>query len=270
MEKPGSLSGPARKRSANIQCIAFFCAAILMGALLTPYVENVRLWAGAYATQRWLSIAELLLVAALLGLSVAAFAACRRNQKDRDIERQLRSAAESATCRGLAMEDPLTELPTGRAIAEALAEAIECSRGRTLAFYLLDLNGFKSVNNAYGSATGDAILRLIALRLRTVARRGDLIARFEGDTFAVLAHDVVCRREAIDIGNRYVTTLDDPIAINDRAHAIGVTAGLAYYPEDGTTPEELMRHADLALRSEKARRQSEMQFFVALTYAPAV
>ena len=123
------------------------------------------------------------------------------------------------------MEDPLTELPTGRAIAEALAEAIECSRGRTLAFYLLDLNGFKSVNNAYGSATGDAILRLIALRLRTVARRGDLIARYESDTFAVLAHDVVCRREAIDIGNRYVTTLDDPIAINSRAYAIGVTAG---------------------------------------------
>jgi diguanylate cyclase (GGDEF)-like protein len=270
MEKPGSLSGPARRRSANIQCIALSCAALLVGALLTPYVENVRLWAGAYATKRWLGIAEMLMVAVLLGLSVAAYAAGRRNLKNRDIERRQRSQAASEACRDLAMEDPLTELPTGRAIAEALKEAIECSRGTTLAFYLIDLDGFKSVNNAYGSATGDAMLRLIALRLRTVARRGDLIARFESDTFAVLAHDIVCRREAIDIRNRYLAALDEPISINNRAHAIGVTAGLAYYPEDGTTPEELMRHADLALRSEKARRQSEMQFFVALTYAPAV
>ena len=271
VEKPVSPSGPARNRfSATFRCIAFFCAAMLMGALLTPYVENVRLWADAYASQGWVIIAEMFLLAGLLGLSAAAFAACRRNRKIHDFEHRLRAESESEAHRGLVMEDPLTELPTGRAIAADLTEAIKGSRGAALAFYLLDLNGFKSVNSAYGSATGDAILRVVALRLRSVVRRGDLIARYESDTFAVLARDVGCRREAIDIGERYVAALDDPIAINNRAHAVGVTTGLAFYPEDGTTPEELIHQAELAMRSEKARRQSEMQFFVALTYAPAV
>lgn len=271
VEKLSSLSGSARHRvAASIRCIAFFSAATLVGALLTTHVENVRHWAGGYATQWWLGVTELFFLAGFLGLSVAAFVACRRTRKVLDLEHRLRSEAESEARRGLAMEDPLTELPTGRAIAAVLTEAIESSPGATLAFCLLDLNGFKSVNSAYGSATGDAILRGVALRLRSVVRHGDLIARYEGDVFAVLARDVGCWREAIDIGERYVAALDDPISIDSRAHAISATAGLAFYPEDGTTPEGLIRHADHAMRSEKARRQSEMQFFVALTYAPAV
>jgi diguanylate cyclase (GGDEF)-like protein len=251
------------------QRVAFVGAVLLFSLLLITEVEIVRLWSGADTLEWWLRVAELSFLIGLLGLSVAAIATCRSNQKTLDLERRKRAETLAAASRGLAAEDQLTELPNGRALVSLLSDAIERSQGKSLAFYLLDLDGFKSINNAFGSATGDAILRVVALRLRSVARRGDLIARFESDTFAVLARDVGSRREAIDIGRRYVAAFDDAVSIQNRVHVIGMTCGLAFYPEDGTTTEEIIHHADLALRSERAARQSEMQFFVAPTNAPA-
>ena len=270
VERIESLRRSARRRPwTRAQSIAFFRAALLLGLLLVSAFGIVRLWRGADTLEWWLRFAEMPFLIGLLGFSVAAIAACRNDQKARDLERRTRSEVVAAANRGLVTEDQLTELPNGRALIELLGDAIERSRGMRLAFYLLDLDGFKSINNAFGSATGDAILRMVALRLRSVARRGDLIARFESDTFAVLARDVGSRREAIDIGRRYVAAFDDAISIQNRSHLIGMTCGLAFFPEDGTTTEEIIHLADLALRSERASRQSEMQFFVAATNAPA-
>ena len=271
MEGTEALRQAARRRPrAGPQSLAILSAALLMSLLLITEFEIVRLWREADTLQWWLRFAQMFFLVGLLGLSVAAIAACRSNEKTRDLERRMTSQALVAASGDLVLEDPLTELPNGRALVAILKDAIERCQGASLAFYLLDLNSFQSVNHAYGRATGDAILRGVALRLRSAARGGDLIARFDSDAFAVVARDIGSRREAIDIGRRYVAALDDAIGIEERAHAIGATVGLAFYPEDGATTEELIHHADSAMRSERASRQSEMQFFVALTNAPAV
>lgn len=168
------------------------------------------------------------------------------------------------------MQDPLTALPNRRAVIPALDDAIAGPRGTTLAFYLLDLNGFKKVNDAYGHVTGDAVLRAVAQRFRTVARDEDLIARLGGDEFAVVACGVHSRSEAFDIGQRYVAALDDAVCVGDHAHNIGVAVGVAFYPDDGATAEEIMHRADLAMYAAKAERKSTLLFFEAMSHAPAV
>lgn len=268
MERIGALWRSAKRRQW-VPSHAILCAALLMSLLLITEFEIVRLWREADTLQWWLRVAQMLFLTGLLGFGVAAIAACRSNKRARNLEPRLRSQTMVEASSDQGLEDPLTELPNGCAIIANLREAIERSEGASLAFYLLDLNGLKSANNTYGRATGDAILRVVALRLLSVARGGDLIAQFGSDAFAVLARDVGSRREAIDIGQRYVAALDGAINIENRAHAIGATLGLAFYPDDGATTEELIDHADFEMRSERASRQSEMQFFVALTNAPA-
>jgi diguanylate cyclase (GGDEF)-like protein len=271
MDISGALLRSARNYAwAKIYCIALLSAALLMGLLLIVEFGIVRPWRGADTLKWWLRFAEMTYLAGLLVLSIAAIVMCHQSQKMRDLESRLRAeAAVEAKCSD-ALQDCLTELPNGRALLATLKEAIERARGKTLAFYLLDLDDFKSVNDAYGAAIGDAILRVVALRLRSVARGDDAIARFESDAFAVLARDVGARFEAIEIGQRYVAALDHPISLGNRSYSVGVSVGLAFYPDDGVTPEELLRHAELAMRTEKASRQSEMSFCIAMTSAPAV
>jgi diguanylate cyclase (GGDEF)-like protein len=251
------------------QCIGIVSALLLIGVLLAPEFEAVLRLREGDATVHWAGIVEVLALAALLGLSIATGLACRNNEKTRISERKLRAQVESEARGGRALQDRLTELPNAQGLLAVLTDTIERSRDAAFALHLLDLDGFQSVNTAYGSATGDAILRVVALRLRSVARREDLIARVEGDAFAVLARDVQCRHEAIDIGQRYAAALDEPICLDNRFHAIGVTVGLAFYPEDGTTTDELMRHADRAVRAERALQRSDVPYFVAPANAPA-
>jgi diguanylate cyclase (GGDEF)-like protein len=266
-----SLLQPSRRRPwANAQSIVLGGTAVLIGLLLATELEVIdRLRAGdaAYVLARGFEVVAL---AGLLGLGFAAVIACRDNDRMRERERRLRAEAANEARRSRAVLDPLTDLPNGQALADTLTDAIAQSPEVPLVIYLLDIDGFRSVNIAYGSSIGDAILRIVALRLRTVMRRGDLIARVEDDSFAVLVRDVASRQEAVDIGQRYVSSLDDPIILDNREYTVGVTVGLALYPADGKTPEALMERAAFDLRSEMARRRDELAYVVALTSAPAV
>jgi diguanylate cyclase (GGDEF)-like protein len=255
---------------SSAQDIAFAAAGLLVSLLLALEYEIVRFWAEYNPDERQLRFAEVVALTGILGLSIAAFGVRRMNDLRRDQERRLRTDAEIHESRQLAVQDALTELPNRRAIVAALQDAITRDRGTTLAFYLLDLNGFKMVNDAYGHATGDAVLRVVAQRFRTVAREEDLIARLGGDEFAVVARGVQSRSEAFEIGQRCVAALDDAIRVGDHAHIIGVAVGVAFYPDDGTTAEGIMHAADLAMYAAKASRTSNLLFFEAMTHAPAV
>jgi diguanylate cyclase (GGDEF)-like protein len=131
------------------------------------------------------------------------------------------------------------------------------------AFYLLDLNGFKRVNDKHGHAVGDELLRIVAKRFRAVARKEDLVARLGGDEFAVLACDVESREKATQIGERFVAALSEEITVAGRSHPIGVAIGVALYPEDGRLADEIMHHADLAMYKAKANKPSSLTFFEA-------
>lgn len=248
---------------SSAQDATLLAAVLMVGLLLALEYDIVEFWDDLNTNERRLRFAELLLLTGVLGLGIFGFALRRMHEERRDLEQRLRAEIEIRETRALAMQDPLTALPNRRAVMSALEEATALVHAHRdpLAFYLLDLNGFKRVNDEHGHATGDEVLKAVAQRFGAASRRGDLIARLGGDEFAVLARGVQTRDEAFEIGHRFVAALDNPIRVGDRTYAVGVAAGVALYPEDGATADELMHHADLAMYSAKAGKQSMLRFF---------
>ena len=268
MSTIGSLTQAVQRNPwSSAQDASLLAAALVVGFLLALEYEIVTFWDQLNSDQKRVRMEEMLLLTALLGAGIFAFVLRRMHEQRRDLEQRLRTELELSENRALALQDPLTELPNRRAIKAALDASIAVARsdGKALAFYLLDLNGFKRVNDEEGHATGDAVLKAVAHRFRAVARAGDLVARLGGDEFAVLATGVESREEASDIGQRFVAALENPVMVGSQAYVLGVAIGVSFYPQDGTTVDELMHSADLAMYGAKATRRSELRFFAPAT-----
>jgi diguanylate cyclase (GGDEF)-like protein len=167
--------------------------------------------------------------------------------------------------RELAHQDALTGLPNRRQFDQELKAAI-AAPPRTdgaHAVLLLDLNDFKRINDLYGHATGDEVLINVARRLQWAVRQGDLVVRFGGDEFAILARQLAGAEEATSIALRVIKELDQPITFGSIRHQIGVGIGIALIPQDGQNAAEIMRKADIALYRAKAERGSTSRFFEA-------
>ncbi len=181
-----------------------------------------------------------------------------------------RRAAE-ARVRHLARHDALTGLANRVQFHEGLAQLLGAERRGRLAVLYLDLDRFKQVNDTLGHAVGDALLRAAATRIATNvrARRGasaDLVARLGGDEFAVVlrvqgGHVEETRADAAATASRLVAVLSDPFLIESQQVLVGATVGVALHPEDGTTADELLRAADLALYRAKAEGRGRHLFF---------
>jgi len=163
-----------------------------------------------------------------------------------------RDVTEQRQARGLiehqAYHDALTGLPN-RALLRNTLQRVVGDASRASALLLLDLDDFKSINDAFGHPAGDRLLVEVAKRLsHGVGERG-LIARLGGDEFAVVLNDA---EDAANIAAAIVTALSDPLDINGRAVRIGVSIGLACAPLDADEPDELFARADMALYEAKA------------------
>ena len=156
----------------------------------------------------------------------------------------------------LALHDPLTGLPNRRALAEALERTIARSQrsGMPLAVLALDLDGFKAINDRYGHPAGDATLLEVSDRLRQIIRRSDFVARLGGDEFAVIASELNGPAPVSRLARRIGAALSTPIALRDAVAEIAVSIGVAFYPGDGETTEELLSRADAALYAAKRDR----------------
>jgi diguanylate cyclase (GGDEF)-like protein len=237
---------------------------MLAGIVVALEYEIVAFWDTFEDRQRRIRVEEIFLLSLLLAVGLALFTVRRLGETRRDRERELSARLEALANRALAMQDPLTELPNRRALAAALETAVvhhPPDERRLHAYYLLDLNGFKRVNDEHGHAVGDELLRIVAQRFRAAARAEDLVARIGGDEFAVLARDVEGRDAASRIGERFVSALGEGIQAGSRLHPVGVAVGVALYPQDGSSAEELMHHADLAMYMAKAEKRSSLRFF---------
>ena len=126
---------------------------------------------------------------------------------------------------------------------------------------LLDLNGFKQINDTYGHGTGDEVLLIVAERLLRAVREGDLVARFGGDEFIVLAQHLLGPEAAASIALRIIQGLTEPIMTGKVRHQVGAGIGIALLPENADTAAEALRMADLALYRAKAERRSAYRFF---------
>ncbi|HXF96979.1 MAG TPA: EAL domain-containing protein [Gaiellaceae bacterium] len=145
-----------------------------------------------------------------------------------------------------ALRDPLTGLPNRALLDDRIEQAIRRSRrtGEPFALVVVDLDGFKDVNDVRGHATGDAVLRTLARRLQATLRETDTVARVGGDEFVVLSPGTRDDEQATALVGRLRHALRRPFHVEGTAVEIDGSVGWALFPADGTTGEELLTHAD--------------------------
>jgi diguanylate cyclase (GGDEF)-like protein/PAS domain S-box-containing protein len=162
-------------------------------------------------------------------------------------ERRMREEAES---------DPLTGLANRRALERVLAAAVERAgpTGREVAVVMLDLDGFKALNDRWGHLAGDAALRSVGDRLRRAVRERDLVARLGGDEFVIVLADLQPGTQAVDeCCDRIAAGLGAPLRFEGGSAEIGAALGRAVYPRDGANPQDLLAYADRAMYASKPR-----------------
>lgn len=170
----------------------------------------------------------------------------------------MRTTAERATLErealhALAHTDALTGLPNRRGLNDRLTVALaQLAPGEGLAVYLIDLDGFKAVNDRLGHDAGDALLGAAGQRLHSVLRSHDVVARIGGDEFVVLARQLRGEADAWQLGEKMVRAFDQPFTVLGQSCRVGLTTGFALAPHDGCVPGDLLRRADAAMYAGKA------------------
>ena len=154
----------------------------------------------------------------------------------------------------LAKHDPLTDLLNRSQFSDTLDRAVATAPRQGLALLYLDLDEFKAVNDGYGHAIGDSLLRAVANRIRATIRDKDCAARLGGDEFALML-PAASRDEAAAVAERVIDRIMRPFRFDGITLEIGVSIGIAMAPEDGLSAPDLLKSADLALyRAKEAGR----------------
>lgn len=169
--------------------------------------------------------------------------------------------------RHLAYHDTLTRLPNRRLLTDRLDQAIRSAsrKGGRVALLLLDLDGFKQINDRHGHAAGDRVLEAVAARLRDVVREADTVARMGGDEFVVLLTEVGDVHDAVKVADKIHHSVRDPIADGDTLHAVGTSIGISVFPDHGETPDALLHRADHAMYHGKNQGGKTTRLFDAST-----
>jgi diguanylate cyclase (GGDEF)-like protein len=167
-------------------------------------------------------------------------------------ERYRALSAKAKEFRRRALEDPLTKLPNRVLFDDRLGAALRNAQrtGATLAVLVMDLDRFKQINDTHGHQAGDAVLREVAVRLRICLRAQDTPARLGGDEFAALL-PTVDLEGARRVAARFVRAMETPFEFNGSRCAIGVSIGIAMFPESGDSCEGLLADADVAMYQAK-------------------
>lgn len=155
-----------------------------------------------------------------------------------------------------ALHDPLTDLANRTLFFDRLRLAMQQARRdrRQVALVMLDLDNFKSVNDRFGHHAGDDVLRKVAARLAGGLRGTDTVARIGGDEFAWVLPGVSGRQAAMVMLVKLLGAVPPRIATGGRSIEVGVTAGLALFPDDAEDVDTLMHVADVELYAAKRRR----------------
>jgi diguanylate cyclase (GGDEF)-like protein len=170
----------------------------------------------------------------------------------------------------LAHEDSLTGLPNRARISELLLERTEAGllrQDQLFAVLLIDLDGFKAINDSLGHAAGDQILQEAAVRLREVLPAGDLVGRLAGDEFVAISDGTGLNRDVRLLADRIVKTLARPFALSEARVHIGASVGVSLYPEHARSGPQLLICADRALYAVKRSGKSAYALFDAVRHA---
>jgi diguanylate cyclase (GGDEF)-like protein len=159
--------------------------------------------------------------------------------------------------------DSLTTLPNRVLFRDRLSQEITnaAQSGQRGALLYVDLDHFKQVNDTVGHLAGDQLLLIVAQRLRATVKDGDTVARLGGDEFTVILRNLPSAESAGEIAQRIIDGLQRPVNIGGRDHQMRASIGVALFPDDGNSIEELMRNADLAMYQAKDAGRSRAVFF---------
>ena len=162
-----------------------------------------------------------------------------------------------------AYHDILTDLPNRMLFKDRLGLAImQAKRKETeLAVMFIDLDRFKLVNDTLGHIRGDELLQQVATRLKATLRQGDTLARLGGDEFTIFLPELLNRDDAHVVANKALECLQKPFRLADSDVHISASIGIAVYPEDGETIDELLCHADMAMYQVKAQGKNSYSFY---------
>lgn len=173
---------------------------------------------------------------------------------------ELRLAA--ARARHQALHDDLTGLPNRVQFRHCLDRALAVQHGpiSALAVSIVDLDHFKDINDTLGHGSGDALLTAVGKRLQTMAGPDDVVARLGGDEFGLLLHIANADQAAVKLG-QILRQFDTAINFEGYGRRVSASAGAAVCAEDGTSSDQLMRQADLALFQAKAAGRAGHRFY---------
>jgi len=251
MGLPGALRR-ARQRDAIGWCLLLAWLVYLLTTAVAIGVIKGRLDANFWTLHAFQFGAsfDMLMFMRVLGLRTAAIKqAAAEARHERDL------------LHALAHTDALTGLANRRGLQLRMDELLARRRPEhQLALFLLDLNGFKQVNDRHGHETGDALLVAVARRLQAKLHPGDLVARLGGDEFVVVCAELSQPRQAEALGERLLEAFSSPFQIGTLSCELGMALGQALAPQDGGGLPELLAHADAAMYRGK-RAQSAAAFF---------
>lgn len=159
--------------------------------------------------------------------------------------------------------DALTELPNRQSFLTALAQSLERAQdnGWHTALLFLDLDRFKEVNDGKGHAVGDKLLQMVAKRLRRAVRETDAVGRLGGDEFTVLLERLAKVEDVTQICQKLIETLGQAFRVDDQEIFIGVSIGVAIFPNDAVDCSDLLKRADQAMYRAKAAGRNQYRFY---------
>jgi len=214
-------------------------------------------------TPSWWTPAHTLDAFAVVGIvGLAAFAAIiflriQVRQKTRAL------VASEAQLRFLSQHDPLTSLPNRILLTDRVQQALNRAERfeSYLALLMVDIDSFKDVNDSLGHEAGDTLLCELARRLKDTLRQTDTVARIGGDEFVVLLSDLKIPAEAEAVAGKILAAVSRPAQIGSAVVALSVSIGVGVYPDAGTDMESLLRNADAAMYTVKARGKRGYQVY---------
>jgi diguanylate cyclase (GGDEF)-like protein len=162
----------------------------------------------------------------------------------------------------MAHHDSLTDLANRVLLNERLEHALDkIDTEQMVAVHHLDLDQFKAVNDTFGHPAGDKLLKIVADRLRGLVRETDTIARMGGDEFVIVQSAIADPADATCLAQRVIKLMSEPYDLDGQQAVIGASIGISVGPGDGSSPDKLLRNADLALYRAKGDGRGTFRFF---------
>jgi diguanylate cyclase (GGDEF)-like protein/PAS domain S-box-containing protein len=149
--------------------------------------------------------------------------------------------------------DSLTDLPNRLLLSDRLHQAMAYAtrQQQTLAVLYLDLDGFKYINDTFGHSVGDELLIAVSMRMKSALREVDTLARIGGDEFVAVLVNVQGLGECAELVERILNACSEPVVLDNRLMQVSASIGLTLYPQDDSSADQLLRHADRAMYEAK-------------------